>query len=434
MRDSFYVPENLNLHSLLEKAWNNIEDEKDKEICKKLLKPIHLDKFYYLLDHIYLQRFFGNNKDSNNIDAGNNPLVPINAVILAEVVTPDFQKFVKYMLEKCNIIEESSKPYIPGVKSKQFQFTKAYSSVKFVTTGVTDKKLLERVGKSLKKRNEIMIAEHPGKKLIRRSVENVSFDLARARQFIHGNIDFLENGSLLSMEMQLNRIEQKEHYFITDNAGGRFYHIFTNLSRHLRRFATWKDQALYSIDVCNCQPALHALLYEEDCDEKKKFVDLVSHNLFFQYINDQLKKPYDLRDPKEKGDFKKKMFHHVFFGSPYVEKTTEIANVFSDEFPNLASAIRKRKKSGKRELPVEMQGIEAKLVIDVIACELAKKYSDKDFCLISIHDCLITTETYVHEVKKLMELRFKERLSFSVLTKTEKISEGHFPNSDFVNN
>jgi hypothetical protein len=118
--------------------------------------------------------------------------------------------------------------------------------------------------------------------------------------------------------------------------------------------------------VSDCQPALHATLYPDNSDEKKKFVGIVSKGKFKQYINSKLIKPFDLSVPAQREEFKENLFHHVFYGSAYVKEQAEVAKAFRTEFPELAAIIKELKQQTNKKLPVHMQHLEASVVIDKV--------------------------------------------------------------------
>ncbi len=55
----------------------------------------------------------------------------------------------------------------------------------------------------------------------------------------------------------------------------------------------------------------------------------------------------------------------------------------------------------------------AETVIDGIASEFARKHIGENACLISLHECLITTEEHVEELKAFIESAFQLLVGFA---------------------
>ena len=75
-----------------------------------------------------------------------------------------------------------------------------------------------------------------------------------------------------------------------------------------------------------------------------------------------------------------------------------------------------------RALPLELHRRESKLVIDQVATEFAKNHAGEDVCLISIHDCLVTTDKHKEDVQGRLEKALRDELNFDVPVKIEPIS------------
>lgn len=427
MKD-YYVPENLDLGALLKKNGD-----------EKLSAPMNLDRFYYLIDHIYLALVFRSKTYGKEDEK---PYVPVNHRVLEKVLTTRWAGIIKRKLIELNILEENPVKhgkvnYLPHVESKRFRFTDKYVNATFRQVPAANKRLLAKIEARRLQRNEQVVQGHDGRTLIKQSVESIDFDSDAARQYLaHQSYDTERQGRC--REAVVEHFENNCHSFSSDGAG-RFYHIFTRCPRDLRPFATFNGQGLYEIDVSDCQPALHTTLYPDNSDEKEKFVGIVSMGQFKQFINSKLLKPFDLSVPAQRQEFKGELFHHVFYGSAYVTKESEVAKVFKIEFPELAAIIKELKQPTNKKLPVHMQHLEASVVIDKVASRLSHAHAnDEDFCLISIHDCLATTFPHIEEVKQAIVNGFAELLGFELsvkvkpLTKALPVAEQLQPNSEIA--
>ncbi len=344
-----------------------------------------------------------------------------------------FAAETKDLLVKLGIIEEKvSGPgkgrFRPGKNSIEYRFCQEYRGRKFRRVPIHDRKLDSRIERHRLNRDAKAIGTSNAREFIRQNVMNgLEMDVAAAREYVLAK-EYADDNQKTRRLIIIDLFERKGHGFSTDSAG-RYYHILTSLPRDLRRFVTWKGHGLFAIDVSNCQPALHATLYKEECWEKTRFIDLVSTNQFYGHLNAQLEHPYDLESDEEKGILKGEVFHHVFYGSPHVLQKAPLTRIFEEEFPILAELMREKKWRFKKDLPVQMQELEANIVLNRIAEEIICDRTPDDFCLISIHDCLVTTEENVEEVKQAMERKFEEALGFRLPVKAAPLSLGQ-PNEN----
>lgn len=194
------------------------------------------------------------------------------------------------------------------------------------------------------------------------------------------------------------------------------------MARKLRPFASYKGKPLWMADVSCCQPCLLSLLYEGDSDEKQRYIQVVKNSTFYSFLNERLSEPYDLSDEDTKRLFKQEVFHRIFYGSNWA-KANELYQIFESEFPILVGLVRNAKWHHHRDLPVRLQTIEADFVINEVAAELASLHADEDFCLITVHDCLITTEEFIDECATQLRLAFKKRLGFEPTVKVKAITD-----------
>jgi hypothetical protein len=78
----------------------------------------------------------------------------------------------------------------------------------------------------------------------------------------------------------------------------------------------------------------------------------------------------------------------------------------------LAELIRHEKRRHHRDLPVWLQRVEADIVINSVALAFAQRHAGEDLCLLSMHDCFITTEEHVDELKSLLASEYEKTIGF----------------------
>lgn len=410
MKKGFYIPSSLDLPKRLS----------DHGCDESKLKPFYLDKYHYLIDNLRLRKVI--NKQAKWTD-----YMPVNAKILERMVTPQCAAVVKNDLVKVGVLERSRKLYRVGSHSLSYRFGEEFRDADFKLIPISDEKLIRRIERQRLSDISAATCAHAGRKLIAASVARLTFDATGARQHILC-ADYASDEAKASRFVFVRMFEANEFFFTSDEQG-RVYHNFTSLPSDLRPFATFEGRGLFAIDVGNCQPALLSRLYSADCAEKRRYVALVKENRFYGHLNAKLSLPYDLLDSTEKREFKQLVFHKIFYGSNW-GGAVELTDVFRREFPKLFDAVWQAKKRRHRDLPVSLQKLEAETVIDGVASEFARKHVGETACLISLHDCLITTEEHVDELKAMIESAFHALLGFAppvtVARFSNDVTEGEF--------
>ena len=403
----FFIPENLDLPTLLREHG-----------YVYFTKDIHLDKFYYLIDRIYLDRHI---RDGSDEDV----YVPINAKVLESIVGKPFATRVKRTLVALKILEEDPR-YRRGRYSMGYRFGPAYRNSTFRLGPLRNQKLLNRISRNRDKIKNEVAGGHEGRILIARSLEGLEFDCEAATDFVSRQ-HYQKKGGQQRRFAVIELFRSDCHTFSCD-AAGRLYHALTTCSRDLRQFVAWRGKPLFAADVSNSQPALHSLLYKAHCAEKERFIELVSANRFYAFINSKLAQPVDLEDEDQKTALKRDIFHRIFYGWPHQVPRSEAARVFAEHFPHLDDEIKSVKWDGIYDrqqltyLPVMLQKVEADLVINRVATDLSRVHAGEEFCLISIHDCLVTTEENIEEVKSMLCAAFQEKLGFLLPVKVRRIT------------
>src|ERR1017187_1473797 len=350
MKNYYYVPTNLDLEALLVAGG-----------YFGTIKPAVLDRFYYFMDIIYTTRVIHKLETHKYIF--------IHHKYLVNVLTTRWASDVKSILKELEIIEEKSS-YLPGCYSKSFRFTTAYRNSQFKRIQISHLKLVERLELQQLMHTEILANKHEGIGLIIKSLQKLEFDF-------EGALGFLAAGMYEVPEMHRRQIVIDEfkgaRYIHRRDPASRIYHVLTKCPRDLRQFVTFKGQPLFSVDICDCQPALHATLFPAASVEKQSFIDVVSQGRFKTVLNERQTDPFDLQEPCEKDILKKELFRHVFYGSAYANNESEIKNAFREFWPSLADKIADMKADNDlSRLPVLMQKTEAGVVIDKVVPELAQ--------------------------------------------------------------
>jgi hypothetical protein len=402
---SLFVPIGLDMVQLLTEAGQS-----------DLAKALMIDKLHYIIDRLYL-----------NVVAMNHDwrdFMPLHSQVLGEVLGTRDAPAAKKILLALDIIQvrekDGAESYEPAKYSKGYRFSKEFRGKKFHAIPIQHHRFAKLLDRKHARQCSRFVGDNSVRNVLARSIREIDFDIAAAEEFLkHTAFKSLNSENAYKYAVQCFR---DKHWLFAEDAQGRLYNNWSQMSRKLRRFASHRGRSLYAADVSACQPCLLSLLYEEDCDEKQRYVEIVKSNLFYPFLNDRLEVPYDLSDEDRKGAFKQEVFHRIFYGSNRA-KPTPLSQVFADEFPILASLVRRAKRVRHRDLPVLLQKIEADVVINDVATELVKRHTSEDFCLITVHDCLVTTQEYLSDCEDCLRRAFRKRLGFEPTVKIKQVTE-----------
>jgi hypothetical protein len=403
VKNYFYIPESLDLAKrLAERGYD-----------PRYFRPLILDKFHYLIDHLYQTKVVQKNVRWETY-------LPIYSKVLELIVTPQWSASIKNILVAVGVLEENkSTSYRVGVTSKSYRFSAEFRNTRFRRVPIRSSTLMLKIERFRIERKKQLIEGHKGRTLIARSIEGLGFDTQAAREHVNEST-YQKPHAPDSRRLLIDMFETRSFIFTGDEQG-RVYHNFTSLPRDLRQFATFDGAGLFSVDVGCCQPALLSRLYPSKCKERDKYIGLIRDNRFYAYLNAQMSEPLDLSDDEQKHRFKELVFHKVFYGRN-TSKATEITHIFRREFPVLYALVRKAKAKHHRNLPVALQRLEASTVIDGVSAAFAARHEGERVCLISLHDCLITTEQHVVELASMIREAFGKLLGFEPAVKTARIS------------
>ena len=168
-----------------------------------------------------------------------------------------------------------------------------------------------------------------------------------------------------SYRRSVEAIQNGDHYMITDYKTGRFFNNFTNLWSNLRKFLRIEGERVDELDIANSQPLLAAVLYPEGSEEKQKYLEVVLAGNFYRVLEAASERKY----PNYK-KLKQLVFAHVFFGKVSDGKRRPLLRAFKALFPELLAIIDNMKEHQKNKLALELQSIEADLVIGKVVNRL----------------------------------------------------------------
>ena len=382
---SYLIPRDLNLSALLKGHGLSHID-----------KAIIRDKFYYLIDNLHVKTVI---RENRNYEEYHN----LSMVYLQNVLGTKFARQVIDALLKIGIVETDGK-FAPCIKSYGYRLAQEYVSRGFEGVSPYDPKLIKRIIANREKRNDEVAGKSPVYRRVRETMAKILFDTKGAEAFVQENL-FSSEGKRLKRAIYIRIFENREFCFGEDNYG-RFHYPLTNLSRDLRKFITLDGQHLWSVDAsCSQLFLIGCLGYPAPSLESQKFFDFCRKGNLYDFINSKLSVPHNLEDPEAKAALKRDIFHRIAYGSNYGGgPATELYRIFNQEFPELAVFIKREKKYKHADFAHKLQRFESKVILEVAALAFVSKYPAAP--LLTIHDCLLTTQKWVPPLKECMLLAF----------------------------
>jgi hypothetical protein len=437
----FYIPSNLDLKREIEKL-----EEPERERWSR-----HQWRLEYVITVVFRARW--NKKYSSE------HFVPLSGVALQEAIGSHFQGDAVRLLTKWGILQ-CDNHYIKvkngNGKAKGYRFCRKYRDSKFRAIKV-DLSLVPvelwsfRIAESTcpeddfikKNLNLLMIddsveeflEEHKQKtkgkiRALKHAITKMGIlqddlvpDLAETTSKWINELVFPLKSKLRYLEQSIIDIRNQDFMFSPGKKSKRIFTTVTNSPKVIRRFFRFKGCPLIplvEIDVACCQFLLLFGIYEGSSEaerlEMEKFKDIVQKGTFYEFLDERLEKPYGTAN---RGRLKEVCFTQILFDENR-KNPGSVFDIFQKEFPILTERIKKKKEHDSGALAVELQSLEAEIIIFGVLARIMKKSSP--FFVLSIHDSLLVLPQHVAEAKQMMEEEFIKRLGFKPLIKDKNFA------------
>ncbi|MDQ7818374.1 MAG: hypothetical protein RDU14_15210 [Melioribacteraceae bacterium] len=363
----------------------------------------HSDKYYFILTFI----FYGNLKDKRNEVKS---FIELNSLFLKSIIGGRYKTYLQHLIDLGVI--ETDNFYVVKTKSKGYRLTEKYRNVKAKQVEITDKNILQNYAK-LKRRcsNGISLKQH---KYILSCLEQIEIQYEEAKYFIESTITNIDE--YFSYSYSIDLIKAKDWFFVVDKTAGRIHNNITNLSKNLRPFLRYQNQNLVEIDIANSQPFLFNVLIQNYCLHYLLTITPTSGNLNLSYVHpnyteypdiglfrqltaegkfyEYLMNEWSIKE--ERSLFKLRFFKRVFYSKENKKYVFKERKKFQELFPTIAQVISFYKRDDYCRLAIELQRIEADIVINRIVPKLA----EQKIFIVTIHDSFLTTYDNCKVVEK----------------------------------
>lgn len=382
------------------------------------------ERYFLILSNFYVRGLL---RKKTTGQLGN--FLRANNKLLRRLGGENYRSLIDYGMTKRHLIK-SPKTFISGVQSYEYRLNPEVLSLKsqqrYELTTVASRGA-RNADRDIRKTD--FAKTSPVHQKIVQSIDGLTFDYSAAIKFVAS----LPDGERKDHRKNVIGLFLVGETEWTTDKQGRNYTLMVSVPRNLRQFFSYGNQPLWVVDISSSQPLLHALLYPDDCDEKKKYLSIVEEGRFWEFMNDANGGTVDLDDPDDRAELKSQVFQEVFYSYSESQSGTPkpFATVFRREFPVLWSEITSTKRTvGPKQsgpLAKAMQTTEAEAVADAILT-----LKDKPYPLISIHDAIVTTEDGVADVQRSIKESFApvglnpplsvKRLTFTP-TELQKVAE-----------
>jgi len=377
------------------------------------------DKYYFIITFIVFGRIFDKRKDIHSF-------IQLYSPFLKAILSGHYSDILKELIDM-NIIEGGNH-YRKGKKSKAYRLTDNYRTIKLKRVEITDKKIISNYHSYKSKKNK-KITETAHNYLYS-CLKEIRIDYEAAIDYMNKNAESIEqyNYGLCAIEMIHNSI----WYFVTDKKAGRVHNNLTNFPKVLRPFLFFLNKRLIEIDISNSQPLLFNILinryllrdtsayyyynkesnipYVPQHSDLRKYKEVTETGKFYEFMMEKL----NIKEDRDK--FKVRMFTKIFYGK---DKESEEMSLFKKIFPTVAKIISYYKRVNYKNLAIELQTVEADMIINRIVPKLAKE----NIFVLTIHDSILTTEENCDSVVKIILSEFKKinlKPNLKIKNRTEK--------------
>uniref|UniRef100_A0A7V3E7I4 Uncharacterized protein n=1 Tax=Ignavibacterium album TaxID=591197 RepID=A0A7V3E7I4_9BACT len=362
----------------------------------------HRDKFYFIITFIFYGILFDKRKSLNSF-------AQLYSPYLKKILNGRYKDYIQDLIDE-EIIETDNR-YIKKLKSKSYRLTEKYSKSKVKRVEITDSKIISNYWKYKEEKKKEITEGHY--KFLFNCLEQIEIDYDSAIAFLDKiELNFEQFNSYYC---SIERIKNKDWFFIIDKTAGRVHNNLTNLPKIFRPFLRYNNQKLVEIDISNCQPLLFNILISkyflkdqsvfDSCinspsipenSDLRLYKELTEKGKFYEFMMDQL----GVKEEREK--FKVRMFTKIFYGK---EEKSQERTQFEAYFTEVSKIISYYKRVNYKKLSVELQTEEAELMLNNILPILAK---NKIFVL-TIHDSFLTTHNNIELVKEVIMSEFKKK-------------------------
>ena len=361
----------------------------------------HKDKFHFIITFIFYGRIFDKSK---NIDS----FTQLYSPFLKRTINGRYKDKLQDLMDMKVI--ETDNHYIKKRKSKAYRLTEKYRNSRIKQVGIMDEKIISNYW-NYKAEQKRRISENHYKYLFN-CLEQIEIDYDAAINYLNDHAENSEQYN--SWYCSIERIHNKDWFFIVDKTAGRVHNNITNLAKIFRPFLSLNNNKLIEIDIANSQPLLFNVLISRyllrntsvyNCGINPPYVPPNSDLRLYREITEQ-GRFYEFMMNKlgiieDRDHFKVRMFTKIFYGKVFdSEERTAFKKIFSE----VLEIIDYYKKINYRDLSIYLQKVESEIMVDSVV----KRLAEAKIIALTIHDSILTTPDSVKLVQEIIMEEFKK--------------------------
>jgi hypothetical protein len=374
----------------------------------------HADKYNYLLHYLTTARSIDKRLTSESY-------VPVSARILDKYLTTRHAPQVLKFWVEAGVIEREpvatgKTGYIVGKKSISYRFTQAYRQAKIVDAGYLDEKFEAKIAQLTKEfRLGKMDTTVKANAFLLFNVFELRINAVAAHQMVNERLAMgritLEKADIATTRIQA--IKEGDWFHKRDSIAGRFHHNLASLNKWLRPACYIETgETLVNLDITNSQPVILSILLRQHFGapapaDVQEYIHLCETGKFYEHLAAKLGVDISTEDLRSK--FKQMLFRTIFYGRNQAAENYQEWHLFTRFFPAVATFITNYKRKDYTALSVNLQRLEAEIMIDGVINTIALQYNPEDFFALTIHDSIVTTEDKKDYVKALIAQEFRKR-------------------------
>lgn len=381
------------------------------------------DRIRYLISLLYSERIKDKRYSASSF-------IPLNSIMLKAALGGRYKDTIRQLISE-GIIESDNR-YKVGSKSIGYRIAPEYASKKFISTQITNKRIID-----FTKQSHDNVAETEWK-LIHNYLYNcllqTSIDSRKAYEFIAAYC--ADNDTYNAYLSSINMIASGSYFLKVDSTAGRVHTNISNMAKVLRPFLKFRGRPLIEIDIANSQPFIFNALIDSFVSRTEIEKSSLHHtnnilktetqqNLQFHIPHPNPYVPQNKTDNaiyKEitsngvfyeslmksvwKGtsrDEAKLLFFKLLFSRNHREYLKQEKDYFAHSFPTVYEAINYFKQDDHTFLAISLQRAESDIMINQVATQLAAK----DVFLLTIHDSILTTIEFLPLVESIIKNTFQ---------------------------
>lgn len=320
-----------------------------------------------------------------------------------------YRRLLKLHRAQANSKNISYKQYKQGIKNitDYFFSNKKLDAYDFIDTNQNER---EEIPRSI-----IVSDSDPKYKNLYKCLNEITFDVQAAREYIfHSRCDHTDK--------EINQMNYTCDYFllnmprlIKQQRSGRITSVITNMNKELRQFIRLNnEEELIMLDVSNFQPYILNLFIKklglENKQDSIQWLNLTAKGQIYEQLQDIYNAVYPDKRKKSRMQIKKELVSilngPIKENNYFKDTRTDLYLLLEDLFPSVIQTLNEMKKNDYKDMSFLLQGAEARLMIDSIACKFAKE----NFIL-TIHDAVVIQRKDLKKFRRLFRSVFRKYLS-----------------------